>query len=254
MTNLQQTLKLRIRAALVHFGISLSVAFCAAALIFLAWYPSPLQAAVGANKLFWLILTVDVILGPLLTLVVFNPRKKSLKFDLAVIAFVQLAALTYGMQTMYYGKPAYVALNENRFFLARVNEIEPGWYTRKATHASFQSSDKFFAPKFAAVKWPTDIEARNDLMFSNSSARVDHYIPIEQAADQIRQVSKPFADLNKLNKGRDQELAATQARWQAQGVKELGFVPLRAEQEDMAVLVDRQAGKVLEIARFAPWE
>jgi hypothetical protein len=254
MADLQKTVKLRFRAAFVHFGISLAVAFCAAAVIFLLWYPNPLQAAMGANKLFWLILAVDVILGPLLTLVVFNPQKKSLKFDLAVIAFVQLAALTYGLQTMYQGKPAYIALNENRFFLARVNEIEPEWYLRKTTHASFAPSDKFLAPKLAAVKWPTDLQARNDLMFSNSSARVDHYIPIDQAADQIRSVSKPFTDLNKFNKGRDQELAAELARWQGQGVKELGFVPLRAEQEDMTVLVDRQAGKVLEIVRFAPWE
>jgi hypothetical protein len=251
---LLDTLQARLRASGIHLGICLTIAVLAALLIFFVWYPNPLHAAVGANKLFWLILTIDVILGPLLTFVVFNPAKKSLKFDLAVIAFVQLAALTYGLQTMYHGKPAYVTLNENRFFLARVNEVEAEWYTRKTTHASFQPSDKFFAPKLAAVKWPTEIQARNDLMFSNSSARVDHYIPIEQAADQIRQVSKPFADLNKFNKDRDQELAALLARWQGQGVKELGFVPLRAEQEDMTVLVDRQAGKVLEIVRFAPWE
>jgi hypothetical protein len=250
---LANTLRQRLRASSIHLGICLSIAAVAALLIFFVWYPNPLQAAVGANKLFWLILTIDVILGPLLTFVVFNPAKKSLKFDLAVIGFVQMAALAYGLQTMYQGKPAYVVLNEDRVFLARVNEVESEWYARKTTNPAFQASDRYLSPKFAAVKWPTDLQARNDLMFSNSSARVDFFVPIDQAADQVRKVAKPFADLNKFNKGREQELAALQAAWQAKGVGALGFIPLRGEQEDMAVLVDTASGKVLEIVRFAPW-
>jgi hypothetical protein len=247
-------MRLRLRAAAIHLGLCLVVAACAAALIFLLWYPNPLQAAVGANNLFWLILSIDIILGPLLTLVVFNPAKKSLKFDLAVIGLIQLAALAYGMHTMYLGKPAYVVLNENRFFLAYAGDIESEWYTRASVHPSFRPTDKLLSPKFAAVKWPTEVQARNDLLFSNSDARVDHYIPIDQAANQIRSVAKPFADLAKYNKARAQELAQAQAAWQSKGVSNLGFIPLRAEQEDMTVLVDATAGKVLEIVRFAPWE
>jgi hypothetical protein len=249
-----KNLHTRLQASAVHLLICVLIAALAAALIFFVWYPNPLQAAVGANKLFWLILTIDVILGPLLTLVVFNPAKKSLKFDLAVIAFVQMAALTYGMHTMYQGKPAYIALNKDRFFLASVHEIKPEWYARSSTNANFRLSDKWFSPQFAAVQWPQDVQAQNDLLFSNSSARVDAYIPIEQAADLIRLVAKPFADLSQHNRGREQELAQLQARWIGKGITNLGFIPLRAEQEDMAVLVDTAAGKVLEIVRFAPWQ
>jgi hypothetical protein len=244
----------RLKASGLHLLICLLIASVVAAVVFFLWYPNPLNAAAGATQFFFLILAVDVVLGPLLTLVVFNRKKASLKLDLAVIATLQAAALVFGVHTMYQGKPAYIALNEDRFFLAFVNDIEPSWYDGPTVNSSFKSSDRLLSPKLAAVKWPVESSARNDLLFSNSSARVDHYIPIEQAADQIRQVSKPFADLNRYNKNRDQELMAVQAGWERQGVKELGFVPLRAEQEDMAVLVDRQAGKVLEIARFAPWE
>jgi hypothetical protein len=247
-------LKPKFYAGAAHLGASLAIAALAYLLIFKVWYPHPLNAAVGATQFFLIVLAVDVVLGPLLTTVVFDRRKKSLVFDLAVIAALQLGALTYGIYTMYQGKPAYVTLNEDRFFLAYVTDIKTEWYARPSVRPEFSSTDRLFSPKLAAVKWPTDVQARNDLLFSNSDARVDHYIPIDQAADQIRSVSKPFTDLNKFNKGRDQELAAELARWQGQGVKELGFVPLRAEQEDMTVLVDRQAGKVLEIVRFAPWE
>ena len=43
-----------------------------------------------------LMIGVDVVIGPLLTLIVFDPKKKHLKFDLVVIAALQLAALAYG--------------------------------------------------------------------------------------------------------------------------------------------------------------
>jgi hypothetical protein len=243
----------RLRASGIHLGICLAIAAIAAAQIFLVWYPNPIQIAMGANNLFWLILGIDVILGPLLTFVVFNPAKKSLKMDLSVIALVQVVALGYGLFTMYQGKAAYIAFNKDRFHFASVNEVESEWYTRPKTHKEFSPMDKLLSPKFAVVDWPTDVKGNNDLLFSNSSARVDAYIPIEQGQDQIKKASKPAAELAALNPTKTQELTSTQDKWRTKGVTQLNFVPLRAEKEDMAVLVDGQTGRFLEIARFNPW-
>jgi hypothetical protein len=246
-------LRSKLKASCIHLGICAVVAVAAAIFVFSVWYPAPLHIAMGAGAFFWLILAVDVVLGPLITFIIFNPAKKSLKFDLTVVALIQVAALLYGAYTMYLGKPVYVVLNKDRFALARVTDIDPSWYGRATTHTAFSVRDRFWRPKLAAVKWPSNPQSHNDLLFSDSTARVDAYVPIEQATAEILKASFPYADLNKYNEGRDQELVSLQTRWQRQGVNELGFVPLRAEQEDMAVLVDRQGGKVLEIVRFAPW-
>ena len=48
----------------------------------------------------FLVVGIDVVLGPLLTLIVFHPKKKSLIWDLAVIVAVQLGALGYGVWVM----------------------------------------------------------------------------------------------------------------------------------------------------------
>jgi hypothetical protein len=254
MKTLIQNPKLRIRASAIHLAISVTVAVIAALQIFLVWYPNPIQQAMGANGLFWLILTVDVILGPLLTFVVFNPAKKSLRMDLAVIGFVQLIALGYGMNTMYQGKAAYLSFAKDRFEVARVADIDSALYDRPTTSKDFSPSDRFFSPKFVVIKWPTEIKARNDFLSTDIASRVDHYISAELGAAQIKQAAKPFVQLEKLNPGREQELAKVAAQWKSQGVSEIAFVPFRADHEHMAVLVDGQTGKILEIVPFNPWE
>jgi hypothetical protein len=243
----------RLRASSIHLALCLVIAALAAAQIFLVWYPNPIQIAMGATNLFWLILGIDIVLGPLLTFVVFSPGKKTLKMDLSVIAAIQLAALGYGMLTMYQGKPAYITFNKDRFALPSAHEIAPEWYERPNLNKAFSKSDKFFGPKYAVVNWPKDVRGHNDLLFSDSTARVDAYIPLEQGLDQIKKAAQPYSELTKLNPGKTQELAAVQAQWQAKGVQTISFVPLRAEKEDMAVLVDANSGQLLEIARFNPW-
>jgi len=49
-----------------------------------------------------------VCLGPLLTLAVFDPKKKELKRDLSIILLIQLSALFYGIYTVSVARPAYI--------------------------------------------------------------------------------------------------------------------------------------------------
>src|SRR5690606_29569303 len=101
---------LRARAFFYHLAGSLLWAMLALFLVFSAWYPSPLHIATGVAGIFLLIIIVDVILGPLMTLVVFRPGKsrRALRFDLIVIITVQLLALAYGLVTVSQGRPVWI--------------------------------------------------------------------------------------------------------------------------------------------------
>ena len=68
-----------IRAALLHLAGSVLVAALAAALVFLVWYPHPYGLLSGGLHLFLILVSVDVVCGPLLTLVLFNPSEVPLK-------------------------------------------------------------------------------------------------------------------------------------------------------------------------------
>jgi hypothetical protein len=115
----------RWQAAPIHLLISAVIATLVVGTMLLVWYPQPYFLAAGGITLVLLLVGVDVVLGPLLTLIVFDPKKKSLKIDLAIIAALQLAALAYGGWTMFSARPVYVAFAGDRFHLVAANEISP---------------------------------------------------------------------------------------------------------------------------------
>ena len=57
----------------------------------------PYREISGGRELFLILMAVDVILGPLMTLTIFNRAKPwpELRRDLAIVVLIQLAALVY---------------------------------------------------------------------------------------------------------------------------------------------------------------
>ncbi|MDB5940895.1 MAG: pilus assembly protein [Ramlibacter sp.] len=115
----------RFRAAGIHLGISLAIAAMAAALVFGVWYPYPYREISGGRELFVLLMTVDVMLGPLLTLAVFNRAKPGaeLRRDLTVIGVLQLAALAYGMWTVCVARPVHLVFEIDRFRVVHATDV-----------------------------------------------------------------------------------------------------------------------------------
>ena len=118
-------LRRRARAAGIHLLISLAVAALAAALVFGLWYPGAYRNLSGGRELFLLITTVDVILGPLLTFVVFDLRKgwPHVRRDLAIIGIIQLSALLYGLHTVYVARPVAMVFEVDRFRVITANDV-----------------------------------------------------------------------------------------------------------------------------------
>src|SRR5690554_2044423 len=100
------TFRQRLRAAALHFLLSACVLSVAVYLIFWIWYPAPLHIAVGVTQIYIIILIADLIIGPLLTFVVYKNDIKKLYFDLALILLIQISAFLYGMHAVAQGRPA----------------------------------------------------------------------------------------------------------------------------------------------------
>jgi hypothetical protein len=95
-------------------------------LMFALWYPEPWFSYDGGWHVFRLILLVDVVLGPTMTLVVFRRGKRELRRDLAIIGALQIAALAYGAVIMFMYRPAFVVYAENNFFTVPWPEVRHG--------------------------------------------------------------------------------------------------------------------------------
>lgn len=117
----------RVRAFSIHLLISALVAILVASIIFFVWYPYPYREISGGAELFWMIVSIDVILGPLMTLVVSRPGKsfRALRFDYVVIAALQLGALGYGTWTMAQARPVHMVWENDLFRVAHVSDILP---------------------------------------------------------------------------------------------------------------------------------
>jgi hypothetical protein len=116
----------RVNAALIHLASSALVASGVAALMFGVWYPGPFRHLAGGVTLFFIIASVDVVLGPLLTLVVFNPdkRRRELTIDLGLILLVQVSALAYGVWTMAAARPVYLAFEIDLFRVVTAADVD----------------------------------------------------------------------------------------------------------------------------------
>jgi hypothetical protein len=111
----------RYQAFAIHIAISLVLFFVLLVCITQFWYPGILFDTGNGWKAIALIVCIDLILGPLLTLIVFNPKKNSLKFDLWMIALVQIAALAYGSWTIHSSRPLAIAYINTSFMTFYAN-------------------------------------------------------------------------------------------------------------------------------------
>ncbi|CAN7631637.1 hypothetical protein LJR129_004852 [Acidovorax sp. LjRoot129] len=115
-----------LRAAAFHLSLSAAVVAIVALLVFGFWFPGPLRQLSGGAELFWLIVSVDIVCGPLLTMVVFNPTKpqSELRRDLAMVAAIQLLVLGYGIHTLSYARPVALVYEVDRFRVVSVADID----------------------------------------------------------------------------------------------------------------------------------
>ena len=244
----------RYKAFGTHLLGSVVVALLTSALVFMVWYPGLLASATGVIGVFLIVLAVDVVIGPLITLIVFNTAKKELKRDLAVVLLLQLAALGYGVHTVWVARPVYQVFNTDRFDLAYANDFDEA-KLKKATSAEFGSLP-WSGPRTIAAKRPESGKLRNEILFSSLAGgddiaqMVQYYVPYAELKDEVLKRQQPLDKLLLFNATRTAEVEALRRRYASRSV---GFVPLKGKVKDLTVVIDAQTAEVLETVALEPW-
>jgi hypothetical protein len=117
----------RWRVASLHLGACLFIAALAALLVFLCWYPSPFAAITDVAPVFLMLVGIDIVIGPALTLVVAKPTKRRAELvrDLSVIAVLQLSALAYGLHSVASARPVALVFEADLLRLVTASDVEP---------------------------------------------------------------------------------------------------------------------------------
>ncbi len=245
-------IKNKLKASAIHLAISAFIIGCFLLFTLTVWYPQPFFEISGLQHIIFILVGVDVILGPLLTLVVFKPKKPSLQFDLSVIAVVQLAALGYGAHTIYAAHPLYVAYAIDRFTPINANEIDP---ERVKYHELYQS--KLSGPLLVYVKKPSDPAEMSRVTMEVLSgkpdldARPEYYEPFQKFTSEIfkQSINPEKIQSTAINK---QKLKAFLTK-HGGNINDYAFLALSGKEEDILWVFNKVTNKPIDILTINPF-
>jgi hypothetical protein len=119
-------MRFRLRAFGLHLAGSATALTLVLGTFWLCWYRWPGWYLASVLHVVGILVMVDVVLGPTLTLIVANPAKRRTELfrDIAIIVTVQLAALIYGAFTLWVGRPLYYTFSVNRLELVQASDLK----------------------------------------------------------------------------------------------------------------------------------
>ena len=169
----------RFSAFAIHLGISFLIFLVLAYLVVFEWYPGIFFENDGGWRGMRIIIAVDLVLGPLLTLVVYKAGKPGLRTDLTLIGLLQVVCLAAGTWVVHSEKPLAVVYTEGRFTVMSADDYvaDAGIAVPDLRH--FPGDN----PKWVMVQMPEDAATEHEV-FSQSfrSGRLmntltDYYAP-----------------------------------------------------------------------------
>lgn len=231
------------RFAAAHLLGSVVLAGLAALLIFAVWYPRPYMHLSGGDTLFWLIVGVDVICGPLLTLILFTPSKPraELARDFALVVMVQLGALGYGLYTLWVARPLFLVAEMDRFKVIAFGQIRS---EDQAALPEALTPKLWQSPQQVSVKIPSDFDEKMRIVQEvlnggpDLGERPQYYVPYDAAAAAATWArGKPLARFLQTH-GEQQPAAAEIAAATGQPLTALRYLPMVARQQWVVVLAE----------------
>jgi hypothetical protein len=240
----------RYKAASIHLGISAILAIIVISLLVFIWYPWPYFKEIDGWPLVAMIIGIDVILGPLLTLIVFKQGKKTLRFDLSVIALIQICALSYGVWIGYSSRVVYAVFVENQFYLVQVSEILD-FPQDKIKYPQF-ATPPFKGPQFIGARVPPKEAKSLDMVLLNSvgmgaQIKPEFYTPLDAVISEIRQSQLSKAEIQKHSP----DVLPRILDFETRTGKSYLMSPLQVRGNDShIVLIDDQTGEVVKM--FVP--
>ena len=119
-------MRFRLQAFSLHLLSSASVLTLILGSLYFGWYRWPGWQLTDVTTVVLVMVCVDVVLGPTLTLIVANKSKarRVLTRDIGIIVAVQLCALIYGSVSLWNGRPLYYAFSVNVLQLVQAYDID----------------------------------------------------------------------------------------------------------------------------------
>lgn len=245
----------RWKAAGIHLCISIAIIVAVAAALILLWYGVEFFPQMGGARQLAIMAVIDVVIGPLLTLIVFKSGKPSLKFDLAVIALLQAGFLAYGLKVMSESRPVFLVAAADRFELVFANELDPEDLA-KGSQPEYRTLS-WTGPRLVGGNLGGTSQERLELIMSafggkDVQLRPERYVDYAQVAPELVQHAAPVGKLASTSDRARAKLEKAVART-GRPAEELGTLPIASARGNATMLVDASSGEPLARLALDPW-
>jgi hypothetical protein len=161
-------MKFRFKAFGLHLSGSAIVLSLVLGGLYLGWYRWPGWYLCSALGIVGILLLVDLTLGPLLTLLIANPKKsrRELVRDVGIIVCVQVAALIYGAATLWKGRPLYYTFSEDRLQLVQASDLKTDEIERARKENPSLAPRWYSLPRWVWAPLPEAAEQRRSIVVS----------------------------------------------------------------------------------------
>ena len=248
------------QTALLHL---LGCAIVAAFIYFFAfnfWLETPFSELSRAKEIFLIILIVDLILGPLITLIIANPikSKSELSRDISFIILIQLAALGYGVNTLMQVRPVWIGFEKNHFRVITTQDISPLSF-RDAPEGL--RSINFFGPRPIGIRMVEGNDpgflASLELSLAgyHTAYRPHHWVPYDSQIDVILNVAQPVSKLLERHNISNTEDIFMKLVSSNISIDDTLYLPLSTSlPTNWSVLINRRTGQISGYVNLNGWE
>ena len=244
----------RFKALAVQLAFSTLAILVIYGIVRMVWFPGPYFRIAGVAQILWVLIGVNAALGPLLTFVVFDHAKKSLRFDLAIIVLMQVVALAYGLYMIQSERPRYMVFAVDRFNVLAAKDVDAG------AIADQRFRDRPFAgPLMLVAQLPKDQDQLSRLLDEtllqakpDIERRPEYWSLYSDNFHQALLAAKPLSSLRDARPAAAAEIDRAIAK-SGREPGDLLFLPVVGKRQDFAVLLDRKDGKIVDAIAVDPW-
>lgn len=211
------------------------------------WYPGYFYELDGGFEATKVVFIVDLALGPLLTLLIYKPKKKGLMFDLTCIGLMQLMALSYGVYLLYNYRPVALVLQNNEYFSVTADLYKN--YEVEYNSESSVDSIKNCGLDCYIIK--SNYESKTSIMAVGVPSRVrqEFYLDYAKGWQELLQNSKDLFDISELEEDFQTELKSAAAKLALENENmseaDLGFISVYGRYVYGYFIVQKSNGLIL---------
>lgn len=236
-----------LKMAGAHLLISMLLAALAAWLVFGVWYPYPYAELTGGLALYRLLVGVDVVCGPLLTLILASPAKtvRERWVDFSLIGAIQLAALFYGLYSVSLARPVVAAFESDRINVVTAAEVLHQDLVKAPAGLRNLS---WFGVRRVGLRQPQNTDEANkslDLSLQGIEPSMRPDMWVADGASERRKIADQMQPLAVLAKSRglsEDEILAMAKTDKPTAAEALYFLPFTSSlSKDWVVILNRQA-------------